>query len=302
MGAMMMAPREGASCLSTQVPAVTRAVAILQLLARSGEPLGVNAVARALNVQPSTCLHILRALAAETLVAVDPATKRYALGLGLVTLARRALATNDFPERAQPMIERLATAYGVTAVALELDGREHMVFVAMARASAAFSIHVSVGSRLPALLSATGRCVAAFSGLSVGELERRFRRLRWESPPSFEQWLKQVETARREGIGIDKGQYARGITVVSAPVFDLSGRVRRALSVVGLSGRLRGATLERLKRDLRQAAGELSERSTPSPRPAGAGGPPRASCRPLLGLAGSKGPSASAGPERASLA
>src|SRR6185312_13270609 len=42
------------------VPAVTRAVAILRLLGLSEEALGVHAIARALTLIPSTCLHILR--------------------------------------------------------------------------------------------------------------------------------------------------------------------------------------------------------------------------------------------------
>ena len=37
------------------VPAVTRAVAILRLLGRSEEALGVHAIARALTLIPSTC-------------------------------------------------------------------------------------------------------------------------------------------------------------------------------------------------------------------------------------------------------
>ena len=45
---------------------------MLKLLGRSKYPLGVNAIARALKVVPSSCLHILRALAAEGLVKADP--------------------------------------------------------------------------------------------------------------------------------------------------------------------------------------------------------------------------------------
>src|SRR3546814_3853501 len=43
-----------------EVPALTRGLAVLRLLGRSEEPLGVNAVARQLGLVPSTCLHILR--------------------------------------------------------------------------------------------------------------------------------------------------------------------------------------------------------------------------------------------------
>ena len=37
--------------------------------------MGVKAIAQALDLVPSTCLHILRALVSEQLVKVDPATK-----------------------------------------------------------------------------------------------------------------------------------------------------------------------------------------------------------------------------------
>lgn len=73
------------------VPAITRGVAILRLLSRSREPLGVHAIARELGLVPSTCLHIVRALAAEGLLVMDVATKRYTLDAGVLALARNLL-------------------------------------------------------------------------------------------------------------------------------------------------------------------------------------------------------------------
>ena len=84
------------------VPAVTRAAAILRLLARAREPMGVKAISLALELVPSTGLHILRALVAEELVKVDPVTKQYSLGSGLISLARTALEDDGFPSQVQP--------------------------------------------------------------------------------------------------------------------------------------------------------------------------------------------------------
>ncbi|MBM0204693.1 helix-turn-helix domain-containing protein [Micromonospora sp. STR1s_5] len=78
------------------VPAVTRAASILRVLARSEAPLGVQAIARELKLVPSTCLHILRALVAEELVAFDPDTKRYRLDVGILSLARHLLKKGGF--------------------------------------------------------------------------------------------------------------------------------------------------------------------------------------------------------------
>src|SRR5690625_5651760 len=65
---------------STRAPAATRAAAVLKLLGNVSEPLGVNAVARELDVVPSSCLHVLRALHDEGLVHMHPITKKYTLG------------------------------------------------------------------------------------------------------------------------------------------------------------------------------------------------------------------------------
>src|SRR4029450_6690615 len=135
-----------------QVPAVTRAVAILRLLGRSEEALGVHAIARALTLIPSTCLHILRVLVAEGLVAFDPETKRYRAGAGLLTIAKGVLRRPGFAELVQPELDRLSRVHGVTAIGVEVVGLEHIVVVAISRSDHAVHIHVEVGSRFPGLL------------------------------------------------------------------------------------------------------------------------------------------------------
>jgi len=42
-----------------------------------------------------------------------------------------------------------------------------------------------IGSHYPALISASGRCLAAFGGHLWPEIERRFRALRWDDPPTL---------------------------------------------------------------------------------------------------------------------
>src|SRR5262249_28579311 len=155
--------------------------------------------ARELRLVPSTCLYLLRALAEEELVAFDPDTKRYALEAGVLTLARQWLRRNQFNDLAQPMLDRLAQAHGVTLLGVQLVGLDHMVVVATARAGSSFQLSAEVGSRFPALISATGRCVAAFGDYSDAQLETRFRKLRWDEPPSFDDWLEQVRETRTRG-------------------------------------------------------------------------------------------------------
>lgn len=238
------------------VPAVSRAAAILQLLARSSAPMGVQAIARTLGLVPSTCLHILRVMAAEHLVSVTPDTKLYALGPGLIALARVALRRDRFSALAQPALDALAARYPVTALAVESLGLRHMVVVGISRSQGAFRLTVDIGSRFPALISATGRCVAAFGRHSWTDIEQGFKALRWDDPPSWNQWRREVAETRRTGFAADEGRYIAGVTILAAPVVTADGTVN-TLVLVGLSGQLARAGLAPLGADLRESAASL---------------------------------------------
>src|SRR5262245_22765400 len=134
------------------VPAVTRAVAILRLLSRSRAPLGLKAIAESLDLVPSTALHIVRALVFEQLLQVDPRTKQYRLGVGMLPLAHAVLENGDFPSLVRPKLEDLSGRHGLTAIGVEVPGLDPMIVVALARAQGPVRLHVDVGSRFPALI------------------------------------------------------------------------------------------------------------------------------------------------------
>ena len=112
------------------VPAVTRSIAILRLLGRTNQALGVKAIADELGLVPSTCLHILRVLVSEELVKLEPGTKHYALGSGMISLARSVLKGGSFAQLAQPGLDRLASSFGVTAMGVEVTPKQTVVVLA----------------------------------------------------------------------------------------------------------------------------------------------------------------------------
>lgn len=236
---------------------MTRAVAILKLLGKSEAPQGLQAIARRLGLVPSTCLHILRVLVDEELVILDPASKRYSLGPGILTVARYALRRNGFADVVQPTLDRLSHDYNVTAVGIQVLGLDHMVVVAISRSAQALRLHVDIGSRFPALISATGRCIAAFGGYPQAELERRFKLLRWDRPPSLAAWRRDIEKTRALGYAVDDGNYITGVTIIAAPVVTRQ-QVSHAIVVVCVSEQARQIGVARLGKELREAAAEIS--------------------------------------------
>ncbi len=241
----------------SKAPAISRAAAVLRLLGKSETPLPLQAIAKELGLVPSTCLYVLRALVAEELVAFDPDTKRYALEAGVLTLARQWLRRNQFADLAQPALDRLSQQFGVTTLGVQIMGLDHIVTVAAAQ-GAGFQLNVQVGSRFPALISATGRCIAAWGNYPQAELEARFAKLRWEEPPSFTDWQAQVAQTRAQGFGIDEGNYIAGVTVLAAPVWKGRGRPSHALVAIGIGAALKRNGLEDLEAALVAAARSLT--------------------------------------------
>lgn len=244
---------DNSSLRSPQVPAVVQAVRVMRCLGRAAAPMSVSAVARATSISPSTCFNLLRTLAAEGLVAFDPAAKTYALGLGLLELAS-PLHGRGRTELIRPLLERLALDYDALVALWEVTEDERIVLVDRVHGYGAVRIEMRVGQRVPAFAGAIGRCVAAIVGLSPGELRRRFEMLRWGVPIAFEDYLADVERARENGFALDLGHWFKGINVVATAIADGGGRPRLGIAGLTIAGRLSEAELRRFGREMRGAA------------------------------------------------
>lgn len=244
------------------VPAVSRAIAILRLLGRSQTPLALKSISQELGMVSSTGLHILRVLVDEGLVKVDPGTKRYTLGVGMLALARSVIDSSPFASLVQPILDRVSSTWNVTAIGVEVSGIDHMVVLALSRSRAPFSLHVDVGSRFPALISATGRLVAAYTELPESDIERRFKSLRWEQAPDLDAWRKEVQAVRRKGFSLDRGNYIGGVSLIAVPVFDGQGRLTHSLVAAGLTDQLSGTKSQALAKELQAEAQAISRLMT----------------------------------------
>jgi DNA-binding IclR family transcriptional regulator len=242
----------------SKAPAISRAAAVLRLLGKSDAPLGVQTIARELGLVPSTCLYVLRALVAEELVSFDADTKRYSLEAGVLTLARHWLRRNRFNDLAQPVLDRIGETFGVTMLGVHIVGLDHIIVVAISQSSHNFQLSTQIGSRFPALISATGRCIAAFGDHDNADLEARFKTLRWDEPPTFDEWKSQIEQTRHQGFAVDAGNYISGVTVVAAPVWKTRAQLSHALVALGIGSALKRAGLPALQNALHSSAQTLS--------------------------------------------
>lgn len=215
------------------VPAATRTIAILRLLAKSHQPMSLRDIAVTLDLVPSTCLNILRVLVDESLVIFDPATKRYKLGMGILSLARSILSRDVLLDFFRQEIDAISTRFGTTAVATRLE-YSRAITMAVTVPARGFSINIEVGSRYPAYLGTTGRCLAAHGG-NPDAIYERLVKGRWDSLPDKRSWLEEVEMCRTLGYTVDRGNLNAGITVVAAPVLSVDGVITHTIGTLGIT-------------------------------------------------------------------
>lgn len=181
--------------------------------------------ARAVDLSPSTALRQLRSLEAAGFVARSE-DGRYLPGLELLRIARGLAGAAGLPRMAERVLDELAAATGESAYLAEPADEHEAVYVALAAGHHAVR-HVSwLGTRVQRKGSAVG---AALHG-----------------------------TLDEGGVAVRTDAVEPGVTAISAPVCDASGRIIAAVSVVGPSFRLTGRALTTASSAVAAAAGRLS--------------------------------------------
>lgn len=193
------------------------AVRIMRFLGHSQGPQSVTQIARHLDINTSTCFNILRTLAAEGVVAFDGLSKTYTAGIGMTALVEGTFRGGIDIQAVQPKMGRFAREHEVTVTLWRRLG-DRMVLAAIAESSSDYFIRMRLGQRIPMLLGATGRCMAAFGGLEENEFRPRFDEVQWARPISFEMFMRQVREAGRRGWSRDDRYYSTSIIGLSAPV------------------------------------------------------------------------------------
>ena len=245
--------------------AVASVAAILRLLADADEPMGVNSIARAVSMAPSSCFKMMKALVAQDFASIDDHSKRYSLGSGAIAVAKRALDPSQAYAIIRSRLEESAQTYSMAIGLWRILPRSRMALIGFAEGDGQMRIHMAIGQRLPMYVGAVGRAIAARTNPSQQALKESFEKLRWQAPLSFRDYGAQVEQARRLGYGIDTGYFARGVSTVAVVIVDKLGEIRYGLSGIMFSGQHDQRTMDRIGRHMIElsqwAAGRLVSQS-----------------------------------------
>ncbi|MCJ8140861.1 IclR family transcriptional regulator [Falsirhodobacter halotolerans] len=239
------------------VPAVERAVRILDVVAASG-PMGLTAISRALSI-PKSSTHAL----CHTLCHLDLLREKagtYVLGMKFLGWNGAVLNDSALITEFKDLLAR-TPALGEYTVTLSTLHEAEVIYLACQNSSAPLGVSFRIGMRLPAAFTATGKAMLAH--LPQAELDRALALplpppLTGVSVQSVDALLQDIETTRARGFSIDNGQVRSGMCCLGAAVLDASGDVVAGVALSMTTAEVQPETIATAGRAMSDFARTLS--------------------------------------------
>lgn len=243
----------------TAVPALDRALALLQTLAHTPKPLTLSQISDLIGVSRSTVYSLLATLQKHGMVDKDPQHKTYRLGVGALVLGNAYLDQVSLLPVFNEVAQRLVNTCRETVKLAVLDRRE-VVYIGKQEGLYSVRLVARIGSRMPAHATAVGKVLLA--QLDEQQLDQLY--LGYHFPhktPNTISSRAMLSTmllrVRAEGYAYDMEESALGLQCVAAPVYDHGGAVA-AMSIGVPKERLSDNRLAELRTLLLDHTREIS--------------------------------------------
>lgn len=242
------------------IQSLERAAAILEVVARSRDGIGLANLSAQTGLHTSTAFHLIKTLVSLGFLIQLPDNKRYRIGSRIFGLAAGAFDENMLLTLATPLLERLSAETGETAH-LAIRSKQDIIVIARTEASGLLQLAGRPGATRPAHATAIGKILLAnmppdeFDRLLVDLPLPRLTAQTLTDPKSLR---SQIEEVRHKGIAYDDRELDEDVRCTAVPVRDFSGRCVAAIGFSGPAWRLSADAMEEKTRELRDVATELS--------------------------------------------
>lgn len=238
-----------------RVEAVERALAVLDVLAEAGEPLGTNEIARRSGINASSVSRLLATLVAARFVEHDEVSGRYRLGLRLVQLGNLAVAGLGLREAAAPELRGLVDTTGETAT-LSVPGERDAVTVDFVHSPASVQSVARVGRPSVAHATAAGKVMLAFGDVPMAP--GRLRRYTSRTIVDRDRLDAELARVRERGWAQAIREREEDLSALAAPVRGGRGELAAILGVQGPAARFDQRAMEAAVQPLLEHAERIS--------------------------------------------
>jgi DNA-binding IclR family transcriptional regulator len=244
------------------VPAVERALTILETLVESKRGRTLPEIARLLKLPKSSAHCLLLTLERCGYLRRQRETRRYMFALKFFALANMALAGLELNEMAAPVLKTLMEQTRMTVHMAVLE-RDEAILIHKVEPPGLLKLATWVGKRMDVHCTGTGKAILAHlpeEQLLYLMKERRMPRHNENTIISARKLREELETARKRGYAIDDEEDEVGLRCIGSPVFDHTGRVVAAVSISGTINQITSDNVPSLAEKVKQAAARISQR------------------------------------------
>ena len=232
-------PPDTAVPKTSSVQSIERAMAILKAFSTEKEEMGVTELSRQLDLHKSTVSRLLASLQREGLVEENAVTRKYRLGMALVTLGGLVLQRLDVAQTARPLMAALSDTTQETVIVAIIDGYE-AVNVAQIPSPQIVKHIEWIGRRTPLHPTAAGKVLLAYLPADGQEdfIARGLPRYTPNTITAPDLLCQELERVREQGFATCREEFEVGLNTIAAPIYDHTGDVVAAVSVSGPAVRL----------------------------------------------------------------
>ena len=244
------------------VPALDRALTVLESLAQSRKGYSASELSRRLNLPKSSVHLILRTLERRGYLQKQATGGRYRFGLKLVALSRTALDGVELRDEGRPALAALVARTGLTGHMGVLE-RSEIVIIERIESTGPVRVVSWVGRRMDVNSTAVGKALIAF--LPEVEFDAQVRPTQLSR--HNDRTIGTIAALRRELDGVRQLGYSTcdeedeiGVRCVGAPILNAAGRSIAAISVSGTTTQIPVERIAELGEQVKAAAAEISAR------------------------------------------
>ncbi len=223
------------------VPAVHRAIQVLEILAASHSGYSLADLSRQTGFPKSSLFRILLTLDRNSLVQFDEARSTYSLGFKLIDWGHRALDKIDLKTITHPHLVRLAHETKESYYVAVLDDSE-VIIIDRADTPDVWSMVARLGARSPVHATATGQVLVADLTPEVQEGLLARISLKKFTPStiiSVSKLRKRLREVHDHGFSVADAEYKPDLCAIATPIRDHRGRAAAALMAAIHSERAR---------------------------------------------------------------
>jgi IclR family acetate operon transcriptional repressor len=242
------------------VQSLTRALGLLNALARYDQGLGLSEAARETGLAVSTTHRLLSTLGQENFVRFDPERSVWTVGVQTFIVGSAFLRARELTALARPIMRQLMEDSGET-VNLAVEEAGEAIYVAQIECRKTMRAIARPGGRAGMHCSGVGKALLAAMPGEEAERIVSLRGLPGATPNTITtevRLLAELQAIQVRGFAIDDEENGIGLRCVAAPVFDEYARPIAAISLSGPTARIGDHRLAALGEAVCEAAGRIT--------------------------------------------